>query len=41
MKLIEQIGNYNEDVAELYLEGKEVGVARLKQAIKAIMLTQN
>lgn len=41
MKLIEQIGNYNEDIAELYMAEKEISVMKLKQAIKNIMLTQN
>jgi len=41
MKLIEQIGNYNDEIGDMYLNEKEISGVKLRAAIRNILLTQN
>lgn len=40
MKLIEQVGNYDEEIGDMYLNEKEISGVKLKSAIRKILLNQ-
>lgn len=40
MKLIEQIGNYDEEIGDMYLNEKEISGIKLKSALRQILINQ-